>query len=285
MKKRNISWSAAVAVFIGCVWCGNAGAELIYKGDFSTYTAGDDITVNATGDDNTASAITAQSSDSQLTGSFKAFDGSASGMADGLSLKMEALTLGVAGTLTFTQTKLGSYADGTTVVVSFDAYANGDYTSGGDLRATFLKPTGGPIGTTAVGTTANGILKNKIRFTMVMNQSGSAITLPGTLGSLTDNMIAMYAQIDGSSSHISLINEAVTEGTEVGGFRIPSTMRSVGGFALLDNLGVWTSASDTVGGQSVLGLEFGTVIPEPATVGLFGISGLSVLLARRVFTR
>jgi len=146
--------------------------------------------------------------------------------------------------------------------------ATGDATTTGSVNNT--TPT-------AVGTTP-------WRFTFVINQTGGDITLPGSLGTLTNNRNAAYF-FDGTTysglTTISTTSTAVT-GFSIGSFRsnsIPNTSVTV----WYDNMGLWNSASDTVGGTSVLSLAPGTVIPvpEPSTIALSLLAGVTVIALRR----
>lgn len=225
-------------------------AKLIYKADFENYSAGDEIVSNRTGNDNTFSGLSAGST---ISGSFQAFDGSAVGMNGGLSLRAGASAFTSEGSVTAGQSKLGKYGVGKALIVSFDTYS-----PSADLRAAFHSTGNARMGANAISGT---LLNDKsTRVTMVMNQTGTDITLPGALGALATGNSIVYYQISGESAFTELKRQPATG--DAGGFGLTVNLRKSDDYRLFDNIGAWDSPADAVGGISVLQLPPGTMIPE-----------------------
>ncbi len=252
-----------IKITIGlCLLCaGLAQATLVYKAGFNTYTNGQTITANTTGDDNTFSGIV------NAGGTQKAYDASGLGvgMDDGLSMRIG----GAANTVTISQKALGAMP---LMITSFDFYSP-------DISLKFsahrTNSAGSPLAlftATDTGTSLDGKL---IRATMVVNRSsGSSITLPGSLGTLATNKYAVYYQYGGTYTLIGSI-ASVSANYDPIGFQMVNTFTAASeytSYALYDNIGVWDSATDTVGTTSVLQLSPGSVIPEPATIGLLTVN-------------
>ncbi len=256
MSKRMIA-----GIVILCA--GLAQASLIWKADFSTYTAGQNITGNTTGDDNTFSGIV------NAGGTQKAYDASGLGvgMDDGLSMRIG----GVSGqNVTISQKALGAMP---LMITSFDFYSPDISLKLSAFRTN--PPSSAALFTaTDTGTSLDGKL---VRATMVVNRSGSSITLPGSLGAVATDKYAVYYQYGGT---YTLIGSSAAATANPIGFQAVNAF-DVNSYALYDNIGVWDSATDTVGTTSVLQLSPGSVIPEPATIGMLGLGALVTLVIRR----
>jgi hypothetical protein len=235
-----------LCTLIAFTMCAGSGrAALVYKADFSTYSAGQTVTANASGDDDTFSGIV------NAGGTQKAYDGSSVGMTKGLSMRIG----GVSGqNVTISQKALGEMP---LMITSFDFYSP-------DISMKFsayrTNSAGNPLAlftATDTGTSLDGKL---IRATMVVNRSGSSITLPGSLGAVATDKYAVYYQYGGTYTLIGSIAAATANPI---GFQVVNAF-DVNSYVLYDNIGVWSSATDTVNGTSVLQLSAGeTVIPGP----------------------
>lgn len=118
----------------------------------------------------------------------------------------------------------------------------------------------------------------ELRLTAVYNAGASAIALPGSLGSLAAGSGTFYYQNE-LGVYTSVGTAAIT--ADATGFAFSFTTFAPGDAVVFDNIGFWSSASDTVGGTSVLALTPGTVVvPEPS-IAAFLLGSLGSLLAFR----
>ncbi|RRJ95976.1 PEP-CTERM sorting domain-containing protein [Opitutaceae bacterium TAV4] len=162
------------------------------------------------------------------------------------------------------------------LVASFDVYnvsPNGVNTTG-EARVTDGRSGKALNSSSTTITTA-------FRFTVVINRTGSDISLPGGLAPLATNSSAIY-RFDGTSYDRMSVSTGDVISTGITGFAtgfsLSSPQASVAYGIWLDNFGVWNSLTDKVNGISILSLAPGTnlsSIPEPSTVAL--LAGLAAL--------
>ncbi|MCF7837337.1 MAG: PEP-CTERM sorting domain-containing protein [Candidatus Marinimicrobia bacterium] len=126
---------------------------------------------------------------------------------------------------------------------------------------------------------------NRVRITVVMNQSGGGIALPGSLGTLNANTLGMYFRKADGSYGATLSTQAINADKTAAGFGIQQTVYTLESSAYFDNFGAWDSVGDTVGSTGVLELGFGAVIPEPTTLLLLGLGSLGLWIRRQMRAR
>lgn len=242
-------------------------AGLVWAADFESY-------------DTTAGAVSA---DIETSGDFDTFSAKSSSTNAGLVFSAEvapstltgnALKLSLSNTsgagISATSMKVSQYHQPVlgagALVLSYDAVrTSGNGISGSrSYAATTAGSTSGNNNTTssAFGTTP-------LRYTFVVNRTGGAITLPGSLGSLATNSTAGY-YYDGST-YTGLTLATGASGSSISGFAT-GTYRSnslAGGGTVtvwFDNMSLWNSLSATLGGTSVLSLSPGTVVLDAPIV-------------------
>lgn len=277
---RNTTWIMMIAgLFAGIV---NAG--LVWQADFESYSAGSDVTINATGDDDTFTSWIGSSSslDQQLT----AVDASSYGLIDGLSGK---LTSGNSYTsdksVRLHQDAIGNYGTGDALVLSFDRVRSAD-SHWSNLGMWFSDSDGVRLGGTGLSFSDAAFFgATKVgRVTMVLNLTGASIALPGSLGSLASGYYAVFGKDNYNGSYVGLVTKAITETSGIAGFTLDHIItggEAVPNYQFLDNMFVADSVNDEVGGINVLELDFGTVVPEPATIGMLGLGALITILCRQ----
>ncbi len=260
-----------------------AGAGIVWQADFESYSAGNNVALNATGDDDTFTSF--QGSGSGLTPSLTVVDASAYGL--NMAGKLSAIPTTTTKQVWLNQASAGSYGDGTFLALSFDAVRPSDTTPAQNILATFAtadgtRATSGFI--TLLDNQFTGSTK-KGRVTLVMNLTGADVALPGTLGMLADGMVAMYGKEATSGLYVGLATTTISDANTITGFIIdqPIPANTANIYHLFDNMVFVDSASDTIGGTNVLELDFGTaVVPEPTTIGMLGVGALVAILRRRL---
>lgn len=165
-------------------------------------------------------------------------------------------------------------------IMSVDMVRTG---SNGISGARSYAATGDATTTGTQNTTTTAVTTTPWRFTFVINQTGSALTLPGTLGSLANNTNAAYF-FDGTTysglTTVSTASTAVT-GFATGTYRSNALNPGLSVTVWYDNMGLWNSSSDTFNGTNVLQLAPGTAVPKPSTIALFVLAGVVMIALRR----
>jgi hypothetical protein len=279
----NITRSLLLATFSMAL--ATSQAALIWSADFSSYdTSGGavNVTVNSTGADDTLSGTTFAGTG----GTFSTEVASASSPLSGNALKLSFTNNsgnGISATrMTIFQGSQTSLDGSGVYVLSTDMVrtssngisearswsAIGPSSTAGSNNAT----------TTAVGTTP-------WRFTLVINQTGANILLPGTMGALSTNTMATYFYNGTTYSGLTTTSASAADvtGFATGSYRSNSLANGQTVTVWYDNMGMWNSASDTVNGVSILSLAPGTVVPEPSAcaLGLLGLAASLGLVRRR----
>ncbi len=257
-------------------------AALIWQADFESYntTAGAAaLTINTTGSNDTFTSTVPNSRIEEATTEVR---------KTGVPSFMSGNALYISGkckeadttSLALQQSAITSLAPGSSgmLVVSFDGYNTSASTVNtlGEART----ETGGRAGSSmyASSTTSN----TAFRFTIIVNRTGTAITLPASLGQLNTNSAAIY-RFDGTNyDKLNVSDGNLGASTTVVGFAAGFSLKGVVGSTYgmwLDNFGAWNSLTDTVNGTNILSLAPGALsspIPEPSTVAL--LAGIAVLL-------
>lgn len=268
MFKPVLFRAAAALLFASAT---SSHAALLWQADFSTYSDGQAITTNnTTGANNTFSRITGTGITVTLTGRSEAPPFSTGVYAD---FDATAATTGSSGTMG--RRNLAAFGDGDVRIVSFDVAR----TSAGslNLRIDFIDSGYLSLGSgnTTFSNLAIPAADTLYRVTAVYNQSGSSIALPGSLSPLADGFAAFYYKVGGVYTQVG---SSLALGTNTGaGFQLSMTGLAVGESVMFDNMGFWSSASDTVGGVNVL--ELGAV-PEPSS-SLYFLGALALVWRRR----
>jgi hypothetical protein len=256
-------------------------AALLWESDFTSYDTGGGamaVTINSTGDDNT---FTAAIPNGNLSSPIQQVNGS------GVPAFMSGNALFIGGTangsnisFALQQNAIASVGSSGLLVVSFDLYN----TSPSALSTTAeARTSGGRSGSTTFSSSTP--VSTALRVTLVINKTGSAITLPNTLGALATDSLAVY-RFDGTS-YAGLATSTGIGNTVTGfatGFSLSTSVSSSTYGLWLDNFGAWDSSADTVNGTSVFELAPGalTSIPEPAaTATLLGLSVFGLIVFRR----
>ncbi len=276
MKKNNsikrLVLSCVLILSVECTF--PARAALVWWADFGSYSVGSDVTLDASGNADTFTSFTGSSS--LLSPEFKAVDGSSNGLTSGLSGKFTSSTATTtAKQIWVNQADLGSYSAGSVFVLGFDMVRPGTTPFSNVLVA--------PAASDGVRATAGflSLLDNafsgstkKGRVTLVANLTGGNITLPGTLGTLADGMVAAYGKDVASGEYVGYVTTELTS-SSVAGFIIDQPINAVTGagmYHLYDNFGVWDSVTDKVNNVNVLELDFGTLPAKRAGLSLVVIS-------------
>lgn len=256
-------------------------AALIWSADFSSYdTSGGPVapTLNTTGDNDTFSSsgtpsgLTNTVLEVRSTGVPSFMDGNAlyqAGTADGTGTASARLY----------QSALNSMGSTGVFVVSFDlARVSSSFSIANEART-----SSGRSGSTVY--VANTPM-DPLRVTLVINRTGSDITLPGTMGNLATNSLVSY-RYDGLNFSGAVFSTGNVTSSSITGFATGMSLSSPSLGTVLatwyDNFGVWDSITDTVAGVNVLSLAPGmVVIPEPSTAALLlPLAALATLRMRR----
>lgn len=284
-----ISSRSALCLFLLAAPLAPAHAVLVWSANFNSYdTSGGavNVTVNSTGNDDTLSGFT-YAPTTAGTSSTQQVANSALLTGNALQLVYTNATGGNVNNvgMTIFQGAQDSLGGSGLYVMSTDMVrtSSSSISAARSWAATDDATTTGSTNTT--NTTATNIAQNTVlRFTLVINQTGSAITLPGSLGSLADDAEASYF-FDGTNYVGLTITSGITS-TGITGFAT-SPFRSnnlASGQSITvwyDNMGLWNASSDTVNGTSILSLAPGTVVPEPSVIGLSLAACALVLVLRR----
>lgn len=261
---------------LGC-FAPQAHAALLWYADFENYTSGSSVTFNGTGANNTFSALINEGTNAVTTATVKSATG---GMTSNFMTLARVSSDAGSGFSGFTQDKIASIADGGTAVLSFDLNKQVGETAV-NLQTKGLSTNGSGNEAAANLPSSSGV----IRMTLVVNRSGSSLILPGTLGSLADDAVAIYLQ-SSAGAYFGLTTSSISAAGSLTGFASRSFMtdgRAVG----FDNFGFWSSTSDTWNGTNVMQLAAGTVVPEPSTAALagLGVFGFLAIFRRRCALR
>lgn len=263
-----MKWSTMTFV-TGLATAAAAQGAIMWQADLSGLTAGSQLTSDRSGKDNTFF----------LEEKYRAtvVSGDAFGTGTGNQLKVEPTEPN--WFLKVGQIDAGDFGAGTVMVASFDLKRSGVADSTFKLTAVRDGNTSTAVNTTGVFNTnvTNGAAR---RFTLVVNQTGHDIALPGTLGTLPTGNMQVYSR-DAAGIYYNLDQTVLTAGKYTGFYFRPAMAE--GKALLLDNFVITDSVSDKLGSSKtpVLELMPGTVIPEPASAGVLGAAGLGVLARRR----
>jgi hypothetical protein len=236
------------------VLCPVASASLIWKADFKDYNTGGGavpLVVNSSGKDNTFTAtipnknisapvqrVARADAPAFMSGNALYLGGTGSGGNVSFMLQQNAIvTSGYSGVL----------------IASFDMYNAS--VSAVSMTAE-ARTTTGRIGKTSYS--ASTPTATPLRVTIVINRIGSAIILPGNLGSLATDSLAIYRfdgiKYDGLSISEGISNKITGFAT---GFSLSSSEPGFTYGVWFDNFAAWDSLSDTLDGKSVLELAPG----------------------------
>lgn len=269
MKKCALLGKLTMALLVLPFLATPAPAALLYYADFESYADGDplDIGTSFDGADDTFTTKT-------TNGTFAAQNGG-NPFSTGNYAEMAAPA---AGSVTLRQMELGTYGTGGEVrIVSLDMALSADSAGSLGYTSSFLNSSNTSIASFSAITLSTTA---PLRVTAVYNQSASAIVLPGSLGSVGTGQAALYFKDEAGT--YTLAGSIVAAGTTGAGFGLGWTSVAAGDAAVFDNVGIWTSASDTVGSTSVLELSVGSVpVPEPSAALLLGSAGAALLIGRR----
>lgn len=262
--------------------CPVAHAALIWKADFASYdTSGGAValTVNTTGDDDTFTAAIPNANLSSPAQRIS--DTGAPAFMSGNALFIGGTSTAANISFALQQNAIASVGSSGVLIASFDLYN----TSASIVSITAEARTGtGRSGSTTFS--SNTPTAAALRVTIVINKTGSSIMLPGSLGSLATDSIAIY-RFDGTAYSGYAATSGV--GNTVTGFATGLSLGSstVGAsYGLwLDNFGAWNAVTDSVDGVSVLALAPGasaSPVPEPArAASAVGVAALGAVVLRR----
>lgn len=266
----------------------SAQAAVVWQADFSSYGnvgSGVNVTVDNTGNDDTLSGTSSTGTAGVVYTTQVVTTGSPL-TGNALRLSLTNTNASAVGTNTFTRIFQGHQASlgGNGIyIMSADMIRTSsaasttvrNYAATGD--ASIISSVSNTDTSTDVGTAVR-------RLTFVINQTGSALTLPGSLGSLADDAEAAYFY-DGTNYTGLAITTGITNlgitGFATGSLRSSNFNAGQNVTVWYDNMGLWNSSSDTVGGVNVLQLAPGTVVPEPSTIALFLLAGVTMVVLRR----
>lgn len=235
-----------------------ARADLIWSANFESYDTKSGpapLRVEATGAKDTFSGTT--SNTATLASSTCEVTAGPSGNV----LSLSATGNGTEGnvTLRFVQSTLAGIPENGVLIVSFDLAVTGKagFSLANEARA--AKGRSGKAVYLPVGR-ADGSPRRAV---IVVNNSGSALALPGSLGELANNSMASYL-FDGTNYETLLRSDGNVLTLPITGFSSGlSKSRLDAGVALtaaFDNFGAWSSAADTFENTAVLSLPPGTVV-------------------------
>lgn len=261
-------------------------AALIWQADFSSYdTSGGAVTVttNATGDDDTFNGVSSTTG-TGLTFASVVTSSTAIPALTGNALKLSLTnTSGASGfsnnTMMVSQYSQASLGGSGILILSYDVYAGNAF-----YNRSYADTTGGARSGSANTTSATFPANTLERYTFVINQTGSTITLGDGVTTLANNMAASYLY-DGTTYfgfYTTTATSTSLSGFDTGTFKTNSIVNNGTISVYIDNMGMWNSLTDTAGGTSVLSLAPGmALVPEPSTTALFILAGTAMLVLRR----
>lgn len=241
----------------------------VWGADFESYDTSSgavDVAIDATGDYDTFSS----KSSSTGTGLTFTTQVTNSSVLSGNALKLTfANNSGANVSATFT--RIGQYnlpCLGTSgaLVLSYDVVRTGSNGISGS-RSYPATDTGATSGNN--NTTTTGAGTTPLRYTLVLNQTGVPITLPGTMGTLSSNCTAGYYYDGASYTGLAVATGASSSslsGFVTGTYRSNSLASGSSVTVWCDNMSLWNSLSATANGVSVLSLPPGTSALEVSTV-------------------
>ena len=257
-----------LAIGLCCAFPLRSNAALLWFADFESYT--DEAAINiGTVYGGANGAFTSKTTNATFT----AQDPSAL-FQSGLYGQMEVTGSGTS--VSIRQIRLDAYGAGDVRILSLDlAQAPGSDMA---FTAAFLNNANGNLvagwGSLGGNTSPTDGL---IRVTAVYNQSASSILLP-TGDSVASGFAALYYKTEAGA--YSLIGTPLAAGTGGAGFSLSWSAASMGEKGLFDNIGFWSSASDSYNGVNVLEMGPVAAVPEPSAVALL-LGGIGALLASR----
>lgn len=295
MNIHSLSRNLALCIAPLTLLTGTCPAALVWEAGFSSYdTSGGAValTTNSTGDDDTFTEITVSQTGAH-TFTANVSDTSVPSLMTGNALKLTLTNTSGASesntTIRLLQYNLPSLGTSGVYVLSYDIAQAAGSTNISSVNGDARTNTGSRNGSGSASSFMSALSQGTtLRYTLVINRSGAAITLPGTLGTVAADAAVAYLY-DGSTYSATATITGITS-TSITGFATGDNRSgsiAAGGnlTAWYDNFGVWDSASDTLNGTSVLSLTPGTVVPEPSTVALLaaGLGGgvLAALRRRR----
>lgn len=238
-------------------------AALLYYADFENYLPGQSVvTNNSTGASNTFSFLTAGAS---LT---------VGGAEDPFSSNHATMSADSIASSSVALRRSGmNFGSGDVRVLSFDlANSTGStFSFVGNFLGTGNTSITGGWGNGSASLSISASDTSLYRVSLVYNNSGGTIALPGELGSLNSGGCAFYYTTDGITFTLVGFNAAALSANGVA-FSLNWSAASNGESQMIDNMGFWSSAEDTVNGTSVLALAPGSPVPEPAAVGLAALA-------------
>jgi len=243
-------------------------AALLYYADFENYLPGQSVVTNSSAAaNNTFSFLT--------TGATLSVQGAEDPFASNYAT-MSAVSIG-SSSVALRRNNM-NFGIGDVRVLSFDL-AN---SSGSALS--FVGNFLGVGNTSITGGWGNGSASMSIsasdtslyRVSLVYNNSASAIALPGELGGLNSGGCVFYYTADGVNFNLVGFNAGALSADGIA-FSLNWSAASNGESQMIDNMGFWSSAADTVDGTSVLALAPGSPVPEPAVLGMLALTAVALM--------
>ncbi len=268
-----------IRFFIFLLACiGSCQSALVWQGDFSSYSNNSTITTNNSTGTNDTYASTALTGG--ITGINFTSQDAVAPFSTGEYGVIAVTGSGTTGNVTLRRRNLATYGalvdNGEVRVLSLDiAQATG---SSMNFTVNFMNSSNTSLG--GLSSIGGGSIPTAslLRVTAVYNQSGGDITLPGSLGTLNTQKGALYS-LNNSGTYTLVVNNAA-QSTSGAGFSIQWQGADNGETAYFDNLGFWSSTSDTWNGVNVLQLTPGT---DLSSVPEVPIPSLAVLLLALIF--
>ncbi|WP_052361177.1 PEP-CTERM sorting domain-containing protein [Geminisphaera colitermitum] len=248
-------------------------AALIWEADFESYNTSSGavaLTIASTGANDTFTAALPNANLGSAVSEVR--NVGVPSFMSGNALYIGGTSLASSGvSFALQQNKIASVGASGVLVASFDLYnvsVSGVNTTGE------ARTSAGRSGSTMLSTSTP--VDTAIRVTIVINKTGSDVTLPGTLGSLASGSATIY-RFDGTTFEGRATTTSIGDNVTgfATGFSLSSSVVGSSTYGLwLDNFSVWNSLTDTVNGTSILSLPPSN-IPEPSTVAL--LAGLAAL--------
>ena len=237
-----------------------ARGEMLWSAVFDAAGAGSKPVVDESGNNETLSALEAGGVSTLAEAEIRADAGKPEFMPGGALYVAVKNGTGEAGLGAFQimQAAVRDAASQGVLVMSFDWYRAGGsgYSQIGRTRTAAGTRSGKAL---YLMNTPEGVPQ---RVTVVLNRSGADIMLPGELGALPTNSLAIYRYDGGGFTGVKSAEADITSDAVAGLGTGGSVSKLSAGKELtawIDNMGLWNSVSDAVGGVDVLRLAPGTV--------------------------
>jgi|GEM_PF-5429021 len=258
----------ALAIGFCCALPLSGNAALLWSSDFESYSSGSAFNIG-TSFGGANGAFTAKTSNATFTA-----QNPSAPFHSGLRGEMEVT--GSGASVSLRQIKVDPFGAGDVRIFSLDLAQ----ASGSDMAfsASFLNNINGNLVSSGWGTIGGSSIPTDslIRVTAVYNQSANSILLP-TGDSVASGFAALYYKTEAGA--YTVIGTPLAASTEGAGFSLSWSAASIGEKAYFDNIGFWSSATDTYNGVNVLELGPIAAIPEPSVFAL-GFGGAATLLVR-----